>query len=220
MSPVDSPSAPSSIACSTSATMRASSAGVGLARAEPHGAGAHRAVRHQVGEVEPGAAIEQRQIVGDAAPRRASHVGIAEQAGQLLAHLRRRPRRAPAPPRCRPGPSTSSVMPCITFIGRSGSTSTRRSECECVSMKPGATCSPSASMTRARPSTVELRLHRRRCGRRAPARRPRRAGAPVPSTTMPPRMRTLLCGCITVVVRSHHFWTRPSGPYSSGRRSR
>ena len=66
------------------------------------------------------------EVIGDAAPI-ARHVGIAEQTGELTSRLAPRPRRAPAPPRCRPGPSTSSVMPCSTFIGRSGSTRTRRS---------------------------------------------------------------------------------------------
>ena len=42
-------------------------------------------MRHEIGEVEPGAAIEERQVIGHAAPI-ARQIGIAEQARELLAH--------------------------------------------------------------------------------------------------------------------------------------
>ncbi len=45
-------------------------------------------------------------------------------------------------------PSTSVVTPCETFAKWSGSARTRRSECECMSMNPGASTSPSASIDR------------------------------------------------------------------------
>jgi hypothetical protein len=48
-------------------------------------------------------------------------------------------------------PSTSSVTPCDTLARWAGFASTWRSECECMSMNPGASTRPSASITRPAP---------------------------------------------------------------------
>src|SRR5262249_35643677 len=83
-------------------------------------------------------------------------------------------------------PVTSVVTPCRSLDSAEGTWSREKSEWACMSMKPGVTRCPRASITRPdSPSSS---------GAMAATRSPRRptsatwAGAPLPSTTAPPRM--------------------------------
>ena len=91
-------------------------------------------------------------------------------------------------------PHTTRVTPMCSALSRASLTNIASSECEWMSMKPGATTCPAASVTRA-PSAARSRptaaIRPSRTSTSA-----RRSGAPVPSTTVPPRMSrsALTCG--------------------------
>ena len=125
--PAPSPQAPSSIPARTSAAMRAiSSAGGGAFVLLPH----HQSPARFRGR--PSAPRSWPRPVSGTPPSR----------------------RRSATPDCGPsGPKTDVVMPCMTRLCARRpsmfSDAKARSACECMSMKPGTTCLPVASITRA-----------------------------------------------------------------------
>ena len=84
-------------------------------------------------------------------------------------------------------PISSVVMPWRTFGSCRGSARITSPECACMSMKPGQTTCPVASMRR-RASMPLVSPRRMRTRSFSTATSPRKPGLPVPSMTNPPRM--------------------------------
>src|SRR5258705_8709666 len=96
-------------------------------------------------------------------------------------------------------PTTSVVTPWRIFDSARRLSQRRQSECECMSMKPGVTVRPAASMVRPAGSAERSPT--------AVTRSPvtptsaRRAGAPVPSMTWPPVILMSSTGLVAAVVQ-------------------
>ena len=104
-------------------------------------------------------------------------------------------------------PTTSSVKPWWTLLSAVGSPGRTKSACECMSMNPGATTWPVASITRAAPASGKRSIASMRSP--AMATSARRAGRPVPSITVPPRIR--------MSSTSSASWLRRPAPVPLGR---
>src|SRR6202022_1794695 len=81
-------------------------------------------------------------------------------------------------------PTTSVVTPWRIFDSARRLSQRRQSECECMSMKPGVTVRPLASMVR--PAGSRARSPTAAMASPVTPTSPRRAGAPVPSMSCPP----------------------------------
>src|SRR5207249_6240130 len=83
-----------------------------------------------------------------------------------------------------PSPVSSVVIPCVILLAARGSTSTLYSDCPSMSMNPGATTRPAASMRRLAGTPCRFPT----AAMRSPTTHTsaRDHGAPVPSTTRPP----------------------------------
>ena len=123
--------------------------------------------RHCPGRRKRPRSSQRRRVRGHRSSRRAC-------ASSNVLPVERFSWRAACPGRARricPSPSTSVVTPWRILLWASPSSSSTKSECECMSMKPGATTSPFGVDLALRPGVGDL-CRRRRSGRRAwPGRR-------------------------------------------------
>ncbi len=170
---VERPTQPASTPSRTSARMRSRARRARRARSPPSTARAHRAVADQ-----------RRDVAARRLGVEAVEVArVALPVGQRPARMERRRvaarLRDAAPRPCRSCRPRRVVTPPCTLKPISGCSTTAKSSWVCTSMKPGATREPAASSDGAPPGS-SVRRRSRRCGRRAPRRRPGRAGAPRP----------------------------------------
>ena len=85
-------------------------------------------------------------------------------------------------------PTTAVVIPCNTWLDASGLSPMPRSAWLCMSMKPGATIRPAASMTRS-PARADRKGATSAMVSPLSRTSARRAGLPLPSMTVPPEIR-------------------------------